>query len=136
MNRQQRRRSTIESEPQSLTEAYQIREAVGRMFATEDNRVRFTCECGEKWEYRTSADGGHALEHTFEGHEVVRERFRMGQWYFHDTLNGRSVAEMVWNALKRDGEDPQRFLERLQTAIASRDEEMAAIEAARELVDR
>jgi len=125
----------IESEPKSLAEGYEIREAVGKMFKTEDNPLRFICECGATWKYETSADGGHALEHTFDGHEVVRERYSIGAWHFVDTLNGRTISEMVWNALRRDGEDPQRFLERLQAAVAARDEEMAAIEAARELVD-
>lgn len=135
MNRQQRRRAGIEAEPRSLAEGYEIREAVGKMFRSEDNPVRFICECGAAWEYQTSADGGHALEHTFEGHEVVRERYSLGAWHFLDTLNGRTVSEMVWNALRKDGEDPQRFLDNLKATVAARDEEMAAIEAASQMVE-
>ncbi|MDA1010499.1 MAG: hypothetical protein O2888_03385 [Chloroflexi bacterium] len=118
----------------SLSDRYELTEAVGRLFRSEDNPVRFTCICGVTWKYESSADGGHALEHTFEGHEVVRERWSLGAWHFVDTLNGRTVSEMVWNALKKDGEDPERFLARLQQAVAERDEEIAAVEAAREAV--
>jgi len=83
------------------------------------------CECGGVF-----VSGAEAIGHTFQGHEVVRERFSIGDWYYHDTLDGRSVAEMIWNRLKADGEDPQAFLERIKGIVAERETEMQAIEAA------
>ena len=121
MNREQRRR---ERKTQPERAAGDLTAEIRAMFPTSGD-VRFICECGQ-----TFKEGGVAIMHTFEGHEVVRERFSIGDWYYHDTLNGRSVAEMIWNRLKADGEDPQAFLERIKGIVAERETEMQAIEAA------
>ena len=124
MNRQQRRRAEREDRTENDIEATMLAERVKQMLPTTGN-VRFICECGERF-----PEGGMAVMHALEGHEVVRERYSLGQWYFHDTVNGHSVAEMIWNVCKAEGEDPQAFLERIQGLIVKKEEELAAIETA------
>lgn len=86
--------------------------------------IRFVCECGQ-----VADSGVFAVAHTFEGHEVVRERYSLGSWYYLDTLDGRSVAEMMWNKLKESGEEPPAFIERMKQRTREKEEELQAIEA-------
>lgn len=93
--------------------------------ASSQGAIRFICECGP-----TFTEGFEAILHTFDGHEVVRERFSLGEWRFLDTLDGRSVAEIAYNKLKLDGESPERFVARFKAMTDAAEERAAAIEEA------
>lgn len=71
---------------------------------------RFVCECGARFK-----DGGHAVEHSFHGHEVVIERFSGGQWVF-DSVR-KPVMQMIIDRLRAKGESLEDFTKRLMARL-------------------
>jgi len=66
---------------------------------------RFRCECDATFE-----DGGTAIEHTFSGHEVVRERYAGGMWLF----DPRDIATLILERMMEQGEDIPAFVDRIK----------------------
>lgn len=87
--------------------------------------IRFVCECGD-----VVPDGGAAVMHALEGHDVVRERFSLGEWRFLDVQDSRSVVDAMFQLLREDGEEPQAFIERLNRRTEEARRELERIEEA------
>jgi len=85
----------------------------------EYGNSRFTCECQQHF-----SEVADALSHTFAGHEVGVETYRMGKWYWDDSV---TVAEMI---LRGWGGDAEALIREVE-AIGDHLETVAQMEASR-----
>ncbi len=88
------------------------------------SNMRFACECGERF-----TEGYMAVGHSFDGHQVVQERFYGGQWHFAGLR--QTVAEMIVERLRLKGESVSGFVRRLNERMDAVNKEDDAQEAER-----
>lgn len=68
---------------------------------------RFACQCGAHY-----YDGGTALAHTMLGHEVVLERYSVGDWTYHPVPVADYLIEQLME--RESGEGVEAFVSRIE----------------------
>lgn len=75
----------------------------------DDGTRRFACECGARM-----TEGGQAVEHALNRHQVAIEEKRNGEWRYALGTGEKQVMDMIIERMRMRGEDIPGFIRRLE----------------------